>query len=86
MDEKEARERIIAAVASSSFRWRTPRGIAQDSGVSLPQVIEVLERSDAFVRARKGNSQGEPLYSTKEKYSESSLGQRVISAITNEMA
>jgi hypothetical protein len=86
MNDREARTRIVQAITSSKFRWRTPRGIAKDSGVPLPQVIEVLERSDAFIRARKSNDRGEPLYSTKEKYkTESTLTQRVLAALTNKI-
>ena len=87
MEKKESRDRVIEAISKSSFRWRTPRGIAKDSGVPLPQVLETLERSEGFIRARKGNSQGEPLYTTKEKYKKtSSLGERIISAITNKIS
>jgi hypothetical protein len=84
MDDREARDRIIQAIAASKYRWRTPRGIAKESGVPLPQVMETLERSDAFIRSRKGNDRGEPLYSTKTKYrEETSFGERVLTALTN---
>lgn len=87
MDKKETKDRVIGAISESTYKWRTPRGIAKDSGVPLPQVLETLERSDGFVRARKGNRQGEPLYTTKEKYKKTStLGQRIISAITNKIS
>ena len=87
MNDIAARNRIIQAFASSKFRWRTPRGIAKDSGVPISHVIEILERSDTFVRARKGNDQGEPLYTTKDKYkAEVSFGQRVLNALTNKIA
>jgi hypothetical protein len=85
MNNKDAREQITQAISQSKFRWRTPRGIAKDVGLSVPQVMEVLERSDQFVRARKGNARGEPLYSTREK-SQSTLSQRILSALTNERA
>ena len=86
MQEREARDRIIHAISTSKYRWRTPRGIAKDSGVPYAQVMEMLERSDLFIRARKSNDRGEPLYTTKGKYkSESTLGQRLLSAITNKL-
>lgn len=87
MDKTEARDRVIAAITSSNYRWRTPRGIAKDSGVPLPQVMETLERSDSFLRSRKGNGRSEPLYTTKEKYKDnSSIGQRIVAAITNKIS
>jgi hypothetical protein len=83
MNNKDARERVFAAISQSEFRWRTPRGIAKDAGLNVSQVIEVLERGDQFVRAKKGNSRGDPLYSTREK-SRSTFTQRILSALTNE--
>jgi len=85
MNNKDARERITQAISQSKYRWRTPRGIAKDAGLTVPQVIEVLERSGQFVRAKKGNARGEQLYSTREK-SQSTLTQRILSALTNERA
>jgi hypothetical protein len=85
MNDKEARDRIIQTISTSKYRWRTPRGIAKDSGVPFSQVIDVLEHSDAFVRARKSNNRGEPLYSTKEKHkTEITFSQRVLAALTNQ--
>lgn len=87
MNKTEQRDQIIAAITASNYRWRTPRGIAKDSGLSMPQVIEALERADAFVRARTGNSRGEPLYTTKEKYRKTtSLADRIVSVITNKIS
>jgi len=86
MEEREARERIIQVISTSKYRWRTPRGIAKDSGVPYPQVMQILERSNLFIRARKSNDRGEPLYSTREKYgTDSTFGQRLFSAITNKL-
>lgn len=87
MDEKEVLELITKAITSSNYKWRTPQGIAKDSGVPLGQVIQTLEKSNDFVRASNANSTGEPLYSTREKYTNtSSIGQRIISAITNKIS
>ena len=86
MNDREARERIIDAIASSNYRWRTARGIAKDADVPIQQVIEVLERSDAFIRAKKANARGEALYTTTDKYkSETSLSRRLLSALTNKI-
>lgn len=84
MNDKDTRDLLVKAIEGSQYRWRTPRGIAKDSGVPFQNVLEVLERSDAFVRARKGNARGEPLYSTRERQKdESTLGKRVLAALTN---
>ncbi len=84
MEDREARDRIVQAIKTSQYRWRTPRGIAKDSGVPHPQVTEILDQSDLFIRARKGNARGESLYTTKERYTtDVTLGQRVLAAVTN---
>jgi hypothetical protein len=86
MDRREAKERILKAMVESSYRWRTARGIAKDSGVPLPQVLEFLDRSDLILRARKPNRKGEPLFTTRERYRhEVGLGERILSAITNKL-
>ncbi|AZN35544.1 hypothetical protein [Iodobacter ciconiae] len=87
MNEKDARDQMISAIASSKYRWRTARGISKDSGLVIAQVLDVLDKSDAFIRARKGNARGELLYTTKERYkSETSLAMRVIGALTNKIS
>lgn len=87
MNDREARELMIRAVNSSTYRWRTPRGIAKDTGLPPQQVLELLDRSDAFVRAKKGNARGEPLFTTTEKYkSETPLSRRLLNAITNKIS
>jgi hypothetical protein len=35
INDKEVRDRIIRAISSSNFRWRTPRGRAKDSGIHV---------------------------------------------------
>jgi hypothetical protein len=87
MNDREARELIARVINSSTYRWRSPRGIAKDAGLPIQKVIELLDRSDAFIRARKGNARGEALYTTREKYrSEQTLTQRLLGAITNKIS
>jgi hypothetical protein len=86
MEDKEVKELINKAITKSSYRWRTPEGIAKDSGISVPQVLETLEKTEGFIRSRKANAQGATLYTTREKYKKtSSIGQRLLSAITNKI-
>ena len=87
MNDREARDQIVQTIASSKYRWRTAQGIATDLGLPIQRVIELLERSDAFVRARKGNSHGDPLYTTSEKYrAETSISKRILGALTNKIS
>jgi len=84
MNNKEARDKMIDAIIHSPYKWRTAKGIAKDSGVSVTQVLDIFEKTDAFLRAKKPNARGELLYTTKERYkSETSLGKRLIDVLTN---
>ena len=86
MDDREAKPKILAAISNSPFKWRTPRGIAKDSGVPTQQVLKILGESDDFLKARKPNKHGEPLFSTKKKYeTDAGFGERVLSVITNKI-
>lgn len=86
MNEQDARRKLEEAIASSPYRWRTARGVSKDAGVPYPQATLLLERSDQFVRARRPNSKGEALYTTKKRYkTDFSLTQRIIGAITNKI-
>jgi hypothetical protein len=84
MKDKEAKDLIMKAIINSSYRWRTPRGIAKDARIPLSKVITLLEKGDDFLRAHKSNNNGEPLYTTKEKRQhETNLVQRILSVISN---
>jgi hypothetical protein len=77
---------VIEALEGSPYKWRTPRGIAKEIAVAEQRVFEILNRSDRVVRSKKPNRGGEPLFSSRGKYQASStLAQRIISAITNEI-
>lgn len=82
--EKEIKEKVIQALESSAHKWRTARGISKDSQIPIKDVTDFLERSSDIVRSKKANNQGQPLYTTKDKYKNTtSLGKRLIDAMLN---
>lgn len=86
MTDEEMKEKILAAINTSKFQWRTPGGIAQSSGIDLAKVMEYLNSGEAIIQARNTNAKGEPLFTTTTKYRENAgLGTRVLSAITNKV-
>lgn len=86
MRDKEAKEKIMSSLVNSQYKWRTSQGISKDTGIPLQQVEKILNASDFVIRARKGNKQGHPLYSTKEKYEKQfGFAQRLLSVITNKV-
>lgn len=77
---------ILGALEDSSYKWRTPVGIAKQIGIPEQKVYEILNKSELVVRSRKPNRRGEPLFSSRKKYLENtSIAQKIISAITNKI-
>jgi hypothetical protein len=67
MEKREIRERILDALNSSQYKWRTARSLAKAADIPIVQVQEFLERSPDILRARKPNRQGHALYSIQNK-------------------
>ncbi|VBL80387.1 TrmB family transcriptional regulator [Burkholderia pseudomallei] len=87
MNDRDAKIKIVSAIRDSSFKWRTARGIAKDSGVPMAQVLKMLNESKDFIKARKSNKNGESLFSTRERYERDfGFGERLLSVITNKIA
>ena len=84
MNETPDQPKIIEALETSPFRWRTLNGIARDSGLPRDRVTQVLDSTGLVVRARKPNAHGESLFALRAKLSkEDSLGRRITAAILN---
>lgn len=64
----DLRNRIIVALNKSQYRWRTARGVAKEIGEKEQDVFDTMRKSDAFVRAKTPNKNGEVLYTTAERY------------------
>ncbi|MTV38328.1 hypothetical protein [Duganella radicis] len=86
MDEREAKEKIRAAIRESKYVWRTVRGISADTGITEETVLQILETADGFLRAYRRNPLGQTLYSTTEKYRrDATWKQKILDAITNKV-
>ena len=85
MKKRELKELILEAIESSAYKWRTSRGIAKEINIQDVQVKEFLEKSNLIIKAKKKNSRGESIYTTRLKYKEkTSFMKRVISVLSNE--
>lgn len=58
------------AISKSQYKWRTAQSIARELNVNANTAFEVLAGSDTFVRAKKPNARGQPLFTTSKKYRE----------------
>ena len=85
MSRKQSLERVIAALQDSPHKWRTVRGVARDSGLSMHEVVKILARSPDILRSRKPNRHGQALFTTRAKFRERTpLSRRFKAALTNE--
>ena len=81
---KEIKDKIKENLEHSSFKWRTAKGIAKDINISTANVEDILLKSDEFIKSKKPNSHGVPLFTTRKKYkNQTSLFTRVMSTLTN---
>lgn len=78
------RDLIGEAIRTSKYKWRTARGIAKELQVREADVFQELRSSDFFVKAKKPNARGEPLFTTSLRYrNETSLIERLLGAAGN---
>ena len=74
------------AINKSKFRWRTVAGISSDSNLTCIEVIERmrgLQKEGKIIQASLPNQDGEPLFTTSEKYERSTpLTTRITSALS----
>ena len=68
MAKEDLKDRAIAAMNNSPYRWRTVRAVAKELNANAETVEKVFTTSGAFVRAKTRNARGESLYSTTERY------------------
>ena len=86
MDEHEAKEKIRAAIRESQYVWRTPIGLAKETGISLETVLDMLETSGDFLRAYHTNANGQSVFTTSEKYlADSTWKRRVMDFLANKI-
>lgn len=81
---RDVKEQVVGAFASSPYKWRTARGIAKDAGLPMGEVLKFLERSPDILKSKKANRQGQPLFTTRERYREfTPLSRRLSDALLN---
>lgn len=87
MAKDDLKQRVIAAMNSSPYRWRTVRSVSRELGEKSEVVERLFTQSGAFVRAKTPNARGEALYSTTERYKrDTSLLGRVFGAAANSVS
>ncbi len=82
MNNEELRIKVVEALESDRYKWRTVKGIAKEIGVNEEQVIAVIEQNiDDIVQSSVSSNNGEDLYTTRDHFREySSAFDKVIGA------
>lgn len=72
MPSTDAEKAILEALADQKFKWRTPRGVAQQLGVDEKDVLHAIRNNeDVIVQSSTPSSDGSPLYTTRAKFHQS---------------
>ncbi len=86
MKKKEIEPKVIEAFKNSKYRWRTIRGVSKQTNIPPDKLYKLIEKSDLFIRAKKSNREGQPLFALREKYNqETPFGVKLLNAITNKI-
>ncbi len=84
MEEKPLLNAAILSISNSKYKWRTLEALATELKANPDELRSLLDSSDEVIKSSRPNSNGKPLYSTRNKYSENTpLRKRLVSAILN---
>ena len=87
--EESADKLIIDAMNNSKYRWRTIEGISTDVELPASVVMEKvynLNKGGLVIKASSTNENGDPLFTTAEKYEESTpLTTKIVSSFTGKI-
>lgn len=80
-------EKIKQALENQQYKWRTPEGIAKETGYDFTTVVSSLStHSDLVIKSTIPSTTGQELFTTRDHYREkSTLWDRFESAITNKV-
>jgi predicted transcriptional regulator len=83
----DAKARVLMALESPSYRWRTLHGVAKEANLEPGAVLEAirdLSRKGLVVRSSVPAANGEPLFTTRKHYRQNaSLSERVLALLRN---
>lgn len=83
IDEKA--KRVLAALETPDYDWRTVEGISAETGLGQAEVAQILSLlSDEVVQSSVPNKKGQALFTTRRHYySSRSFAQRLLSVLSD---
>jgi hypothetical protein len=84
----DRRNIVVSALEDPNYEWRTVEGVAEQTGLSVPNVRQVLEELNGeIIRSSIPDESGRNLYTTRKHYRETQgLGTRILSALSDKVA
>lgn len=71
-DQQNLWPRIKEAFESPKFKWRTIKGISEETGISVGLIEAIIvEKEDEIIQSRIPSIDGRDLFTTREHYKES---------------
>ena len=65
--------KVLEALGNREFKWRTIRGISEETQLSVPKVVAIIRNnSDKILQSETPSASGEPLYTSRSRYLEES--------------
>jgi len=69
MNEDELKEKVIKALEDNKYKWRSPKGIATQVGLSEEEVLIVIRsNSDEVLQSNVPSVDGSPLFTTRNHF------------------
>ena len=81
----QQRDKVIAALESPKFKWRTIKGVAGETGLdsSIVQAI-ISDHEDIIIRSTIPSESGESLYTTREHFRKSAtIFEKIVGSLKN---
>ncbi len=83
MELSALKQQIFKALEDKRYKWRTPKGIAAQTGIPESEVLSVIANNpDTIVQPSVPSIDGSPLFTTRRHFQEtSSLYEKIIGAL-----
>lgn len=83
-DERSA---VMRALQNPKYRWRTPSGVASESGLTAQRAYEVLiQMTDDVMAANAQAPSGEPLFASRQHFlQQSGVFQNITGGLKNRL-
>lgn len=78
----ETEKSVLEALADNKYKWRTPRGVAEQLGINEEEILQVIRNNESVIaQSSTPSSEGSPLYTTRTNlHQTSSSFEKIVAA------